>query len=447
MSRLSYDQKIAAPYLGLIVLAAALTFILPQDQLVPALLALLAVALVILLVQSNPRWSALRTLSAAMQNMADGQAVPLRQAKSDDEIHTITSAYNSVLTGVNLQIAALQSEHARLSGVLTGISDGLILVDADGLVTLVNPAAQQLFGLPSFGSERRPLIEVVQHYRLYDMWRAAVRQGQLQSETIRLSLSKENIQATVTLLGPQLPGESVILIQDLSVLRKLETIRRDFVSNISHELRTPLASLKSLTETLQDGAIDDPAVSGRFLGQMNEEIDNLIQLVDELLELAKIESGRVPLEKRPVDAASLVNGPAERMRFQAQRANITLVSALEPGLPSLVVDSPRVRQVLINLIHNAIKFTPPGGSITVGARHDPNGVLFSVHDTGSGISEEDLPRIFERFYKSDRSRSGAGTGLGLSICKHIVEAHGGRIWAESASNAGTTLYFVLPLAN
>ncbi len=176
---------------------------------------------------------------------------------------------------------------------------------------------------------------------------------------------------------------------------------------------------------------------------MDIEIDTLTQMVEELLELSRIESGRVPLERRVVLPGELIDKAADRMAMQAQRAGLTIEKKIDNDLPRVSVDFSRMVQVIVNLLHNAIKFTLPGGVITCGAHEDTDGVIFFVQDTGVGIDPESLPRIFERFYKADKARSGGGTGLGLSIARHLVEAHGGRIWAESELNKGTTVFFLL----
>lgn len=252
------------------------------------------------------------------------------------------------------------------------------------------------------------------------------------------------IQGISTPLSPDIPGSTLLILQDLTRVRRLESVRRDFVSNVSHELRTPLASLKALTETLQDGALDDPPAARRFLVRMDDEIDNLTQLVQELLELSRIESGKVPLEQRATRPEELLGLVAERMQIQASRVGLALRVECPPDLPLVHADRTRIEQVLVNLVHNAIKFTPKG-EIYLSAYQDSRTVVFFVRDTGVGISSDDLTRIFERFFKADRSRSGGGTGLGLSIARHVVEAHGGRIWAESTLGEGSTFYFSLPV--
>ena len=241
-------------------------------------------------------------------------------------------------------------------------------------------------------------------------------------------------------------GAVLLVFQDLTRVRKLETVRRDFISNVSHDLRTPLASVKALAETLNEGALEDPPAARRFLKQIETEIDNMTQLVHELLELSRIESGRVPIERRSIDPCQFLEQAIERMALQAERAGLSLRLDCAGDLPQVRVDPERIQQVLVNLIHNAVKFTRPGGEIVVSAAPRGSEVVIQVRDTGVGIAPEDLARIFERFYKADRSRSGGGTGLGLSIARHLVEAHGGRIWAESETDQGSSFFFTLPAA-
>jgi len=234
-------------------------------------------------------------------------------------------------------------------------------------------------------------------------------------------------------------------VQDLTRVRRLETVRRDFISNVSHELRTPLASLKALTESLLNGALADPQAGPRFLGRISTEVDALTQMAQELLDLSRIESGQVELVLASLAPKSLINSAADRMRMQAERAGLKLSVRCEDDLQNIRADETRLEQVLVNLIHNAVKFTKPGGEIVLEATSNQDGVRFAVRDSGVGIPAESLSRIFERFYRVERSRTGSGTGLGLSISKHIVEAHGGRIWAESEEGRGSIFYFVIPL--
>jgi two-component system phosphate regulon sensor histidine kinase PhoR len=191
--------------------------------------------------------------------------------------------------------------------------------------------------------------------------------------------------------------------------------------------------------------MDDPPAAQRFLGRIQTEVDALTHMATELLELSRIESGQVPLDRKPVQPCTLLNSAADRMRLQVERAGLDMQVNCFPDLPFIRVDLPRLEQVLVNLIHNAAKFTPAGGSISLAATKEGNFIRFSVQDTGLGIPADDLSRIFERFYRVDRSRAGGGTGLGLSIAKHLVEAHAGSIWAESRESNGSTFYFTIPV--
>ncbi|MCC6985933.1 MAG: hypothetical protein IT309_05875, partial [Anaerolineales bacterium] len=261
-------------------------------------------------------------------------------------------------------------------------------------------------------------------------------------ETVELPSRKLMLQLTV--IPDEHEGGSLLLAQDMTQVRKLEMVRRDFISNVSHELRTPLASLKALTETLQSGALLDLEAGPRFLERIHTEVDALTQMTQELLDLSRIESGQVQLNYESLSPRKLIHSAAERMKAQIERARLKLDVECEDSLPNIMADRNRLEQVLVNLIHNAVKFNKPGGSIRLGVETTPGGVRCAVRDTGSGIPAESLTRIFERFYRVDSSRTGSGTGLGLSISKHIIEAHGGKIWAESDEGRGSSFFFEIP---
>jgi two-component system phosphate regulon sensor histidine kinase PhoR len=279
-----------------------------------------------------------------------------------------------------------------------------------------------------------------------DIWEESVQTNEVQAIELLVPIKKLRLFATAIPIGTELDGHTLIMLRDLTELRRLETVRRDFLSNISHELRTPLASLKALSESLEMGALEDPKAGQRFIDLMKKELDALAHLVSELLELSRIESGQVPLKLEAVDPCTLISQVAERMSIQAQQAGMKLNVDCPEDLPPVLADPPRLEQVILNLVHNAIKFSPQGGEVTVQASAGQDEVTFTVRDNGVGIPAIDLPRIFERFYKTAQGRQLEGTGLGLAIAKHLVEAHGGRIWAESVELQGSSFYFTVPIS-
>lgn len=357
------------------------------------------------------------------------------------ELENLASALASLVSTFNLQHSTLESERSRLSTVLDQITDGVLIADEQGLIQFANPAAGRLFQFAN--PVRHSIAEVVRNHQLVEAWRRCQQTRQIQSESVELPTRHQYLQLVV--IPDRHSSGSLLLAQDLTRLRRLETVRRDFVSNLSHELRTPLASLKALAETLQEGALEDLPAARRFLDQIQIEVDALTQMVNELLELSKIESGRFSLERSPVAACDLLQSAARRMQVQAERADITLRVECEKDLPEVQVDAQRLEQVLVNLIHNAVKFTRPGGEVVLLAGAADGGVRFAVRDTGVGIPADEVSRVFERFYRVDKSRTGSGTGLGLSIARHIVEAHGGKIWVESVEGQGSTFFFSIPI--
>ncbi len=388
----------------------------------------------------------IRQLAQAAAQMARGQLESRLIPTTQDEIGGLTIAFNEMAAELNAKIQALDAERGRIAAVLEVMSDGVLIIDEEGKVQLVNSAAESMFGVSHDEALGRSLIEVLRQHQITEVWEQCRRSGETQTTTVEISAHRLYLQCIATPLGPTLQGNTLLLFQNLTRLRRLETVRQDFISNISHELRTPLASLKALAETLQESAIDDPPAAKRFLQRMETELDALTQMVEELLELSRIESGRVPLKMSPTSPIRLISQAVERLALQAERARLEISIHCPNDLSPVLADERRLAQVIVNLLHNAIKFTPAGGRIELRAEHDGDHILFSVKDNGVGIPSEDLPRIFERFYKTDRARSSGGTGLGLAIARHLVEAHGGRIWVESLEGQGSTFSFSIPIA-
>ncbi len=404
--------------------------------------ALLAGLLALLIAEQLAR--PLRGLTRLAERLARGDLDGRIHLSSQDEVGRLAEAFNRMAAEIQTQMEALADQRNKLTAVLTHMADGVLITDGEGRVRLVNPAAARMLGLSQGTSAGESFVSVARDHQVVEVWRRCRESGEEQSEAVEMVGHGPFLRVVATPLRGTPQDGCLVLLQNLTQIRRLETVRRDFISNISHELRTPLASLKALVDTLHDGALDDPPAAHRFLEHMETEVDAMTQMVQELLELSRIESGQVPLRLKPTPVADVVLPPVERLRTQAERAGLRLTVDLPPNLPPLLADAERVQQVVTNLVHNSIKFTPSGGQVTLSAEPAGNEVIISVRDTGVGIPANDLPRIFERFYKADRARSGGGTGLGLAIAKHIVLAHGGRVWATSVEGQGSTFYVALP---
>jgi two-component system phosphate regulon sensor histidine kinase PhoR len=359
-------------------------------------------------------------------------------------LEELSGAIHSLMLRFQKQLEQEQIERARLTRLLEQLSDAVILADENGLVTFLNPAAGRMFQTSPARAMGRPVEELLRHHRLIALWERSRTQCETCSEAIEWPVRRLFLNAIVV-PDAHHPGGSLILVQDLTRLRLLETMRRDFVANFSHEIRTPLTSIQVLAETLRNGALEEPAAAHRFLEQLEREVQSLTRLAEELLELSQLEAGTLRLEIRPQDVCPWLSQVCARMRLLAEQEGLHLIVECDPQLPPVLADPLRLERVLVNLIQNAIKFSPPGRRVWVTAKPEVGQaqIRFTVRDEGMGIAEEDLPRIFERFYKSRRSQ---GHGLGLSIARHIVEAHGGRIWVENMPGKGAAFHFVLPVA-
>jgi len=374
-----------------------------------------------------------------LREAAKGKLTPQALPADVQGLEGLSNAVKSLQSTFNFKLATSDADRARLAAVLDQMTDGVIIANPEGVVQFANPAAEKLFGKELLD---RSITEVLRHHQLIHAWQTSQNNDEMKVETVELPNRRQFLQLIV-IPDRYTPGGSLLLVQDLTRVRQLETVRRDFISNISHELRTPLASLKALTETLQGGALSDSEAAPRFLGLMVTEVDALTQMAQELLDLSRIESGRLDLSFKPIAPKKLLASASERMRLQIERAGLSLDIDCPPNLPKVEADEQRVEQVLVNLIHNAVKFTRPGGNVILLAETVEDFVRFAIKDTGVGIPADDVPRIFERFYRVDKSRAGGGTGLGLSISRHLIESHGGRIWAESVEGQGSTFFFTL----
>ena len=334
---------------------------------------------------------------------------------------------------------------AQLTTLGLVVLEAIVVVDRDLRVTYATPGARASFGAgePVAG---RSLIEFTRSGELDQLAADALAAG-LTSPSVR-----DDLDRVIPIAGRPFRARSaafgdgaVLALSDVSELQRLGRARRDFVANISHELRTPLTSIRLLLEGLLSGSAHDPEEATGLLQKIQVEVEALQQMAQELLDLAQIESGQILLRLVPTPVEELVTGVVDRLSAQAQRKQQTVSVEVSPRLTTLA-DVEQMSRALGNLLHNAIKFTPPEGRIALRARSLDGDVLIEVADSGPGIPPEDLPRVFERFFRGDRSRAGGGAGLGLAIAKHVVEAHGGKIWAESdgVSGHGARFRFTLP---
>jgi two-component system phosphate regulon sensor histidine kinase PhoR len=319
----------------------------------------------------------------------------------------------------------------------------VIFVDARGSIALVNDAAYTIFRIKSTSVIGRSVIEVVPSFELDQRVRDALRGGSWRG-AISLAGTTPARRLTVAVVPRDDRGGAVLLASDQTRLHELERTRSEFISNVSHELRTPLSSIKLMIETML--ASDDREARELFLPQAHKEVDRMVRLVEELLEIARAESGRVVLKRERLDLSALVAEVVDSFETRAQQLGVRLT--FEGAVAPLEGDAQRLTQVAINLIDNALRHTPSGGAIEVSVRNVPPDVMLVVRDTGVGIPYNDLPHIFDRFYVVDRSRAreSAGTGLGLAIVRQFVEAHDGRVTADSELGVGSTFHCRFPAA-
>jgi two-component system phosphate regulon sensor histidine kinase PhoR len=408
------------------------------------LVAVVAIGIALFLYgRGRRRAEAITMLAAHVRNLRRGSEPTGIPGDFPPDCRAIAGDVEAMRSDFLARLEDASREREWLISVLSRMPDGVVVTDQRGIVVLVNGALLHRVRMTESRAVGHLFIEVVQDHEANEVVRRCLSTGAEQRAVVETEPGRTYLNVTATPLGRH--GGCVVVLQDVTEVRRLENVRRDFVANVSHELRTPLASLKLLAETIASGSADEPVVQRDYMQRIEVEVDRLAQMVDELGELSLIETGQVSLDKRPVNIEALIVRAVERLEAQAVRAGIGLLLTVPQDLPEPVADERRLEQVLVNLLHNAIKFTPSGGRVSVAASADDENVTVSVSDTGVGIAEEDLPRIFERFYKADKSRSSRGTGLGLAIARHVIQAHGGRIWAESREGAGSVFSFSLPL--
>ncbi len=349
------------------------------------------------------------------------------------------------------QSRSLAEQSAEFEAILRNMSEAVVLTGARREVILLNRAAHEMFGLPPAADYRgRDLVELCRDPALQNFVRRADADPVSGEVAMQLPSPRALEVSAAPLRHTSMPGARVFVFRDISRLKSYETMREDFIANLTHELRTPLTALYGYAETLQKG-VEDPATAQRFLGIIERQSRRLARLLDDLVSLSDLERGLTPLKLEPLDAARVLAEAAELMVGEAHRRGISLEVHGPPDHLALLGDRDRLHQVLVNLLDNALKFTPRGGNVVLAASPRPDdrlgaGVELVVADTGDGIPASHIPRLTERFYRVDRARSRelGGTGLGLAIVKHIVQLHSGLLKIESQVRVGTTVRVWLP---
>lgn len=367
-----------------------------------------------------------------------------------DELGLLARDLNEMLARLGQRLETLGEEKTRADTILNHLSDGVLLVSPRLRVIYANPATRTVLNLERRVVEGRFLLEVVSNSDLERRVLRALQQAETSRLEVRRGLRDDtvlDVQIAPVQDGPHVVG-ALLVVRDVTHARKLERTRAEFVANASHELQTPLTAIRGFAETLLDGALEDPASARRFVEIIQRESVRLSELVDELLDLSKIESGKLPVNRTSFSLAELTADVVSRLEMRLESKRLTLTRQFPPDLPQAYADRAQIARVILNLLDNAVKYTPAEGRITVGAQDDGTHLTVFVSDNGIGIPEEDQERVFERFYRVDkaRSRDSGGTGLGLSIVKHLVERNGGSVSVESHPGAGSHFHFTLPKA-
>jgi len=410
-----------------------------------AILLALALSLILSKITSDP----LREMAAAAARIGKQENYAPIPVTSRDEIGALATVLNEMARRIDHQMQSLATEKRRLDTILRGMGEGVMVATANGQITLVNPSFREMFGI-SGEVEGRRLIEISRNPDLQSAFRDLGLSGTDLTREIHIQ------PGNVTLLTHWVPLTAdgsddgiVAVFHDISDMKQVEEMRRDFVANVSHELRTPVSVIKGYAETLlQDGLLaSEPDRAGRFVGIIHNHAERLTTLINDILTLSCLESRTAALDLNDLDIAGTVGKSCALLASQAAQKNIRLQNDVGPGLPRIMADQGRLEQVLVNLIDNAVKYTPEGGRVRIFAERCETSLRISVEDSGIGIPAKDLPRIFERFYRVDegRSRDKGGTGLGLSIAKHIVQLHGGEINVSSVPGKGSTFSFTLQI--
>jgi two-component system, OmpR family, phosphate regulon sensor histidine kinase PhoR len=452
---LYYAARLTVPGASPVVLRYALPFQPVNEELWEFRRSLWLASLFVLLVTGTVSLFISRAFSGRVDRLmkfslrvAEGDFRPIDADRSGDALEELAVSMNETAAHLNRTIRTLTEERNLSSAILGSMVEGVAVVNSSERLVFANQGFAAILGLDVLPESGRALVEVVRQTELIEAVRQVLKgEPRVEAEIVTGTLRQHYFAVTVASVRATEDAGAVIVLHDITDLRKLERVRRDFVANVSHELRTPLTAIQGFSETLLAGAIDDPQNRVRFLEIILDHSRRLARLTEDLLMLSKMDADRLELELRRLSVSQFVESCLETAQRPAAEKDLRISVNLAKSLPDIAADHRRLAEVLQNLLDNAIQYTPSGGQIMLSASADGDEVTFTVSDTGIGIPQADQPRIFERFYRVDvaRSREVGGTGLGLSIAKHLVEVHGGRIWVESEVNQGSQFHFTVPI--
>ncbi|MFO0721199.1 MAG: ATP-binding protein [Nitrospira sp.] len=427
-----------------------------QQDLLTAFGAAFLLAMVLSLWVSRNLTKPLSEMAAAARQLAAGTPGIRLTVSSSDEVGLLARTLNQMTDQLETKIKEVSDDRAQLLAMLIAMVEGVMVLDYRGTVVQVNPALERMFALELTESRGRHYAELIRHEGLTALVSAVLQTRSGQGGEITLSPSGSCLRVEASIAGGNREACAVFVFHDITELRRLEKIRKDFVANVSHELRTPLTSIKGYVEALLDGGKDDPSTAAAFLEIIMRQSNRLNLILDDLLQLSQIESGQVLFRREPVELRALLERTVAVIKPLADKKHHTIELSLPDEYVVVEGDEERLVQVFINLLENAVKYTPDQGRISMAIRQATQSRTASprpmieivVADSGIGIPEADRPRVFERFYRVDKARSRelGGTGLGLAIVKHIVEAHSGHVWVEGNAPRGSRFVVHLPVA-
>jgi two-component system phosphate regulon sensor histidine kinase PhoR len=436
--------------LGVVRVALALRAVAAAEarirgRLVIAALVAAILSLLTSLMFSTRSLRALRRLSGAAASLARGDLEARVSARGNDEIASLGANFNEMASRIRTTVRELREQRRQIETVFERMGEAVIVTDPAGSITLCNPAFERVFGLSCDKARGLAVVDATKSSPLDQAFRAALSGEQTTAEVRVLFPAQRVLEATVTGISDREPLGAVAVLHDVTQLRRLEAVRREFVANASHELQTPITAIKAMAETLLSGGRDDPALADRFLRDLERQADRLGALVRDLLDLAAIEAGTHEHAAEEVAVSEVAAAVVEQLRSLAEQRQIAVELSI-PADVAVLCDRSSLNRILANLLDNALKYAEPGGRAGVTAARSDSETTITVWDTGVGVPSTELERIFERFYRVDKARSRelGGTGLGLSIVKHLTEAHGGRVSVESQLGKGSRFTVVLP---